>query len=155
MTGTYVLTPARRAALRKAQLASAARRRKYGIGSQFARVGRQQVQYTAASASLGARRFGSAVQAQRTFTKTKRVAKATRTRAALGNELKFYKSAALRGGSILTGAKPKSRANQNLARQGVGKRFVQGVQVNQSRYKSTVSRARKTRNSRVRKAFGH
>ena len=44
MAGAYVLTPARRAALRRAQLISAQKRRKYGVGYQAKNVARQQVQ---------------------------------------------------------------------------------------------------------------
>lgn len=53
---THVMTPARRAALRKAQLASAARRRRGGVGAQAKRAIRQKGQYAAASTQVAARR---------------------------------------------------------------------------------------------------
>lgn len=54
----HVMTPARRAALRKAQLASAAKRRRYGVGSQVRRATRQRVQYAGASAQVARRHVG-------------------------------------------------------------------------------------------------
>ena len=43
MAGAYVLTPARRAALRRAQLISAQKRRKYGVGYQAKNVVKQKI----------------------------------------------------------------------------------------------------------------
>jgi hypothetical protein len=42
---THVMTPARRAALRKAQLVSAQKRRKYGVRYQAKNVARQKIAY--------------------------------------------------------------------------------------------------------------
>lgn len=53
---THVMTPARRAALRKAQLASAQRRRRGGVGAQAKRAVRQRGQYAVASTQVAARR---------------------------------------------------------------------------------------------------
>lgn len=52
----HVMTPARRAALRKAQLASAAKRRRGGVGAAARRAVRQKSQYALASTSVSARR---------------------------------------------------------------------------------------------------
>lgn len=57
MARTHRMTPARRAALRKAQLASARKRRKNGVGSQVRRASNQSFQRARANASLkGSRR---------------------------------------------------------------------------------------------------
>lgn len=45
MARSHVMTPARRAALRKAQLVSAQRRRKYGVRYQTKNVARQKIAY--------------------------------------------------------------------------------------------------------------
>jgi hypothetical protein len=125
-----VRSAAQKAAQRKAALASARKRRGRGRKS----------------------RVKNAVRAQRNFTKTKYKARAKRTVAAGRNELRFYKGAALRTASVLTGAKPKSAANRHLASKGVTKRFVHGVKTNNAQYKATVGRARKRRNAAVRRA---
>ena len=52
----HVMTPARRAALRKAQLASAAKRRRGGVGSAAKRAVSQKAGYYGASANVAARR---------------------------------------------------------------------------------------------------
>jgi hypothetical protein len=52
----HVMTPARRAALRKAQLASAAKRRRGGVGSAARRAVGQKAGYARASASVATRR---------------------------------------------------------------------------------------------------
>ena len=49
---THVMTPARRAALRKAQLASAAKRRKYGVGYSARRSVKQSFQAGRANSQL-------------------------------------------------------------------------------------------------------
>jgi hypothetical protein len=54
--GYHNMTPARRAALRKAQLASAAKRRKYGVGSQAKRAVKQQAGFAKASVQVAANR---------------------------------------------------------------------------------------------------
>lgn len=52
MARSHTMTPARRAALRKAQLASARKRRKSGVGSSAKKAIRQRASYARASASL-------------------------------------------------------------------------------------------------------
>lgn len=56
MVKSHTMTPGRRAALRKAQLASARKRRRGGVGSAAKRAVRQRSQYTRASASVASRR---------------------------------------------------------------------------------------------------
>lgn len=134
---THRMTAARKAALRKAQMASARKRR----GSHLRR---------------GARTVKGVASAQRSFLRTKRGAKGKRTKAAFKNEMKFYKGGAIKGARVLTGAKPKSRKNQHLSSKGVTKRFVHGVRTNNANFKRTVGYAKKVRRSRVRRAIkGH
>jgi hypothetical protein len=86
----HVMTPARRAALRKAQLVSARNRRKRGVKSELKRAGRQTLSTAAASGSLARR---SAVKRWKSpANQAKR--KATRRRA--------YKAAAI-GGAVAGG----------------------------------------------------
>lgn len=56
MARSHVMTPARRAALRKAQLVSARNRRRRGVKSEIGRLGRQSVSTARASGSLARRR---------------------------------------------------------------------------------------------------
>src|ERR1700751_1568969 len=71
--GPHVMTPARRAALRKAQLASAAKRRKYGtVTGSAKRAIRQKAGYAGASFAV-ARHTGTKGH----FAKTKKAAKYT------------------------------------------------------------------------------
>lgn len=55
MARSHVMTPARRAALRKAQLVSARNRRKRGVKSELKRAGRQTLSTARASGSLARR----------------------------------------------------------------------------------------------------
>lgn len=56
MARSHVMTPARRAALRKAQLVSARKRRKHGLGYSAKRAGRQTLSTARAGGSLATRR---------------------------------------------------------------------------------------------------
>lgn len=133
-TGTdmarHVMTARRKAALRKAQLASARKRRKGGFR----------------------RKTKAVVGAQRAYSKTKRRAKAKRTKSAVKNEFRAYKGGALKAASKVTGAKPKSRKNQALIRGSVSKKFVHGVRTNNAKYKATVGRAKRVRKNKIRRA---
>ena len=120
----HVMTPARRAALRKAQIASARKRRK-GVGS----------------------RAKSVVKAQRTYSKRKRQAKAKGTRANLKNELQLYRNVAVHGAQKLTGGKAKKRPHKKPVR-----RFVKNAKKNQAQYKKSVSYAKRVRKNKVRSA---
>ena len=126
----HVMTPARKAALRKAQLASARKRRK-GIGS----------------------RAKSIASAQRTYQKRKRRATYKHNKAAVKNELRFYKGTAVAAASKLTGAKPKSRKLQAASRPGRGKRFWAGHKRNYGAYQKSMSYAKRVRKNKVKKAL--
>lgn len=56
MARSHVMTPARRAALRKAQLVSARKRRRRGVGKELKRAGRQTVSAARAGGSVASRK---------------------------------------------------------------------------------------------------
>ena len=120
----YRMTPARRAALRKAQLASAKKRRK-GLGS----------------------RARSVVKAQRTYGKRKRKALRKGQKANLKNELQLYRNVAVHGAQKLTGGKAKKRPHKKPVR-----RFVKNARKNQAQYKKSIGYAKRVRKNQVRKA---
>jgi hypothetical protein len=124
----HIMTPKRRAALKRAQAASARKRRK------------------------GVRAVKGTVRAQAKYSKRKNVAKAKRQFRAAKNEARAYKGYALKGASKLTGAKPKSRKNQALIRGSVSKKFVHGVKVNNAKYKKSTKFAKRVRKNEVRRA---
>ena len=81
MARRHVMTPARRAALRKAQLASARKRRRRGVISSAKRAVRQKGQYAKASASVARNRH---VGKKKLNTRAKRVLKYAAGGAAIG-----------------------------------------------------------------------
>lgn len=98
---THVMTPARRAALRKAQLASAAKRRRGGVGSSAKRAVRQKAGYARASASVATRRH---VGSKGFKSKAKKAAKYTAIGLGVGAVgAGLYKSAEIRGAAKRTG----------------------------------------------------
>lgn len=118
------MTPARRAALRKAQLASARKRRK-GLGS----------------------RAKSVVSSQRKYSKRKNKAKAKANSGLVRNELKLYKNVAVHGMQKLTGGKAKKRPTKQPVRH-----FLKTGKKHQAQYKKSKSYAKRVRRNEFKRA---
>jgi hypothetical protein len=137
MAGYHAMTPARRAALRKAQLASAAKRRKYGVGSQVRRAGRQSFQRAGASAQVAARRHVGSKGFQRGAKKA-----AKYTAVGLG-------AAAVVGAGVVAGG--HRTINNNIAAQGFHKNSRSGkvFRQNNSKIGRVVGTSRTAKKARV------
>jgi F0F1-type ATP synthase membrane subunit b/b' len=120
----YRMTPARRAALRKAQIASARKRRK-GLGSRAKSVAKSQLKYS----------------------KRKNTAKAKRQISHAKNELQLYRNVAVHGAQKLTGGKAKKRPHSKPVR-----RFVKRAKQNQAKYKKSQQFAKRVRRNEIRRA---
>lgn len=120
----YRMTPARRAALRKAQLASARKRRR-GPASRAKSVAKSQLKYS----------------------KRKNVAKAKRTIRHGKNELKLYRNVAVHGAQKLTGGKAKKRPTPRPVRH-----FVKTAKKNNAQYKKSKQFAKRVRRNEIKRA---
>lgn len=101
----HVMTPARRAALRKAQLASAAKRRRGGVGSAARRAVGQKAGYAKASTQVAVRRHvGSKGFQKKAKTAAKYTAIGLGAAAVVGGA---YKAAEVSSRAKSTGSTPK------------------------------------------------